>query len=259
MTAPKISAKISAKISPKIAVSYKPIKQVMLFGSWAKAFRAPNMTELYPSGQHYPGNNFISNPGLEPETVTTIEIGAGLNFDGVLSDSDKAQIKGSWFNSDGKNFITQQITGTTTQYLNIANAELVGWEVEGTYQINPVTLKLGVSYVTTKNADTGAYLDSSIPLTFVADASYKVDIIDSVIGVRARMAERNHRVSSSASTTEGYGVFDLYYRWRPDEPGMEKLTVDLGIENLFDKAYSKRYASLREPGRNYVARVNYTW
>ena len=59
--------------------------------------------------------------------------------------------------------------------------------------------------------------------------------------------------------TDGYGVLDIYYRWRPDDPGMESMTVDLGIENLLDKSYAKRYATLRETGRNYVARVNYTW
>ena len=231
----------------------------MLFGSWAKAFRAPNMTELYPAGQHYPGNNFVANPDLSPETVTTIEIGAGLNFKAVLNQGDKARIKGAWFSSDGKDFISQQITGTTTQYVNVPNAKLVGWEVEGTYQLDPVSVTLGASYVTAKNEDTGANLDNNVPLTFIADVNYKVDAIDSVFGLRGRFANANERASSTSGLTDGYGVVDLYYRWRPDDSKQDGMLLDLGIENLFDKSYSRRYGSLNEPGRNYVARLNYTW
>lgn len=247
------------KISPKVAVSYKPIEQVVLFGSWAKAFRAPNMTELYPAGQHYPGNNFVANPDLSPETVTTIEVGAGLNFTNLLNNGDAARIKGAWFTSDGKNFITQQIGTTTTQYLNVANAKLEGWEIEGTYRLDLVSLTLGASYVTAKNEDTGANLDSNVPLTFIADVSYQVPAIESVFGLRGRFANANERASSTSGQTDGYGVVDLYYRWRPDGAGKDGMLVDLGIENLFDKAYSRRYGSLHEPGRNFVARVNYKW
>ena len=249
----------SGKVSPKFSVSYKPIEQAMLFASWAKAFRAPNMTELYPSGQHFPGNNFVSNPDLKPETVTTLEVGAGLNFEGVMREGDRARVKGSWFSSDGKDFITQQIGGTTTQYLNVPNAEIVGWEVEGTYQLDPVSVTLGASYVTAKNDDTGANLDNNVPLTFVADVSYKVEVIDSIFGLRGRLANANTRASSTSGQTDGYGVLDLYYRWRPDDKGLESMIVDLGIENVLDKAYARRYASLSEPGRNFVARVSYSW
>tara|TARA_B100000965_G_scaffold127646_1_gene106172 strand:- start:15501 stop:17417 length:1917 start_codon:yes stop_codon:yes gene_type:complete len=249
----------ASKASPKISVSYKPIEQVMVFGSWAKAFRAPNMTELYPSGQHYPGNNFIANTDLKPETVTTIEFGAGLNFRGILDQGDHARVKGSWFSSDGKNFISQEISGTTTQYINVPNAKLYGWEVEGTYSLNPVSITLGATFVSSRNDDTGANLDNNIPLTVVADINYKVEAIDSLFGLRGRFANANERSSGTSGQTDGYGVLDIYYRWRPDDPGMESMTVDLGIENLLDKSYAKRYATLRETGRNYVARVNYTW
>ena len=84
-------------------------------------------------------------------------------------------------------------------------------------------------------------------------------VIDSLFGLRGRFANANERSSGTSGQTDGYGVLDIYYRWRPDDPGMESMTVDLGIENLLDKSYAKRYATLRETGRNYVARVNYTW
>jgi len=255
------------QVSPKIALSYKPIEQVMFFGSWAQAFRAPNLTELYPTGLHFPGggpipnNNFVANPNLKPETVTTIELGAGLDFDNVLSAKDRAKIKGSWFTSDGENFITQEVDvfAGTTQNLNIPNAKLTGWEVEGQYQLHPVTAKLGLSYVEAENDDTGEYLSNNVPLTFVADLGYQIDSVDSVIGWRGRFADASDKVGSTDTATDGYAVHDLYYRWTPDDKGLESLTVDVGVDNVFDKAYTKRFASLLEEGRSYGVKVSYKW
>lgn len=252
-----------SKISPKISLSYKPTQNVMFFGSWAQAFRAPEFAEAYATGQHYPGNNFIENPDLKPETVTTVELGLGFDFDDVLVDQDKARIKGSWFTSDGEDFISMavDVAGGTSQFVNIPDARLTGFEVEAQYDFHPLAAKLGLSYVEAENQDTGAYLSNNVPLTLVADVGYALDSIDSLVGWRGRFAAANDKVDLDAheTPTDGYGVHDLYYRWTPDAKGLETLTVDLGIENLFDKAYTLRFADNLEEGRSYVARVTYRW
>jgi hemoglobin/transferrin/lactoferrin receptor protein len=258
-----------SRVSPKISATYKPTDNVMFFGSWAQAFRAPNLTELYPAGLHFPGspfgfppnNNFVANPNLRPETVTTIEFGAGLDFDDIFTEKDRAQIKGSWFTSDGEDFITQEIniSAGRTQNLNIGNATLMGWEVEGQYQWNALTAKLGASYVEAENDDTGEYLSNNVPLTVVADLGYQIDSADSVVGWRGRFAEANDKVGSNDTATNGYGVHDLYYRWTPDDKNLQSLTVDLGVENIFDQAYVRRFATLLEEGRSYNMRVSYKW
>ncbi len=271
------------QVSPKLSLSYKPNDTMMLFGSWAQAFRAPNLTELYPAGQHFPGvsfcpapvpgcppvplvsvfpnNNFVPNPNLRPETVTTFEIGAGFKFADVLATNDKASVKGSWFTSSGDDFITQNIdtrAGITTNS-NINSATLTGFEIGGEYQLNAVTAKLGLSYVEAENDDTGEYLSNNVPLTLVSDISYRADSINSIFGWRSRVAEANDKVGDNDVTTGGYGLHDLYYRFTPDAEKIENLTVDLGVENIFDKAYTRRFATLLEEGRSYGVRVNYTW
>ena len=251
------------EVSPKLAASYKPTENLLLFGSWAKAFRAPNLTEIYASGQHFPNNNFVANPNLKPETVTTIEIGAGISFNSLFANNDSLEVKGSWHDSDGEDFITQVISfatfpGTTTN-VNVANANLEGWEIDGEYQLNGFKTKLGLTHVTARNTDTRAFLDNSIPLTLVSDISYTFNNYNSTIGWRGRFAEENDEISSSATATDGYGAHDLYYRWQAKNIGNESLVVDLGIENITDKAYTKRFASLLEEGRSYVARLAYQW
>ncbi|MBO0333267.1 TonB-dependent hemoglobin/transferrin/lactoferrin family receptor [Sneathiella sp. CAU 1612] len=256
------------KVSPKISASYLPNENVMFFGSLAQAFRAPNLTELYASGQHFPGvppffpaNFFVPNPDLRPETVVTFEVGAGLNFDNFVTDNDKVAVKGSWFISEGDDFITQVVNtaGGTTQYVNIPNARLSGFEVDAQYNLHPVTTKLGLSYVEAENKDTGEYLSNNLPLTLVADVSYSADEIDSIIGLRGRFAAANDKVSSSQVPTAGYSVYDVYYRWIPTEKGLDTLTVDLGVSNILDKAYTTAYAGLYEEGRSYNVRVAYKW
>ncbi|GLQ04782.1 TonB-dependent hemoglobin/transferrin/lactoferrin family receptor [Sneathiella chinensis] len=255
-------------VSPKIALSYKPTDNFVLFGSLAQAFRAPNMTELYPTGQHFPGfppmfpnNNFIPNPDLKPEKVTTVELGAGVNFDDLLADNDRLKLKGSWHSSRGEDFITQEIDifAGTSRNLNIDKARLWGWELEGEYNLHPVTLKTGLSYVEAKDDETGEYIANNVPLTFSTDIAYSIDSLSSVIGWRARFADANDKVGSADERTAGYGVHDLYYRWAPTDGDLQNLTVDLGISNLFDREYNKRYAALFEEGRSFGAKVTYTW
>lgn len=248
-----------SQVSPKLSVSYLPTENLMFFGSVAQAFRAPNMTELYPSGQHFPGNNFVSNPDLKPETVTTIEIGAGYRSSNLFAKGDDAQIKASIYRSEGDDFITQEVTGTTTQNLNIKNALLMGFEIEGEYSVDPVTLKVGLSEVFAEDDDNGTYLSNNTPLTFVGDVGYNAKSIDSTFGWRTRMAAKSDRASTSMTRTDGYAVHDIYYRWRPSEGTSQGPTLDLGVENLFDKAYSTRYGSLLEEGRSYVAKISMQW
>lgn len=265
-----------SEFSPKFSGSYKPTDNLLLFGSWARAFRAPNLTELYPSGQHFPGgfpvrsatgvflgiapNNFFQpNPNLRPETVTTIEVGAGINFKDIFSDNDQVAIKGAWHRSEGDDFITQEVNqlAGTTQNLNIPNATLQGWEIEGEYQLKGFRTKIGASHITAKNDDTGAFIANSIPHTLVSDVSYNYG--NNTIGWRGRFAEENDELPSTETATDGYGVHDIYYRWQKGKVGKENLTIDLGVENITDKAYARRFADLLEEGRSYVARVAYQW
>ena len=276
------------EFSPKLSISYKPNKHFMLYGSWADAFRAPNLTELYASGRHFPGvppvpcpphlrntpacppsgnffdgfpeNRFVPNPDLEPETVTTIELGFGFDLDSVFASKDRIQVKGSWFTSDGDDFIAQEVNVFRgyTKTVNIRKAELRGWEAEGRYELHPFTAKLGLSYVKAENEDTDEYLSNNVPLTLVADIHYRT-AAGSVIGWRSRIADKNDNVGEDDVPTSGYGVHDLYYRWTSSAQGAGSVTLDLGLENVFDKDYTKRFASLKEEGRSIAAKLSYEW
>lgn len=256
-----------SSFSPKLAVSYNPTDNFVIFGSVAQAFRAPNMTEVYAAGLHFPGggpipdNNFIPNPDLEPEKVTTYELGAGVDFDKLFTGDDSLNVKGSAFLSHGKDFIAQEVNvfAGTTQFLNIDKAELYGFEISSTYGIGAFEANAGLSYVHAKDDDTGDYIDNNVPLTLTTDFNYTIADYSSVIGFQSRFAKGNDRVSDGNEGTGGYGVHDIYYRWAPTDGSFQNMTVDFGISNIFDQKYTKRYAVLVEEGRSFNLKATYKW
>ncbi|WP_169545352.1 TonB-dependent hemoglobin/transferrin/lactoferrin family receptor [Sneathiella aquimaris] len=253
--------------SPKLAVSYRPIPSFMVFSSLARAFRAPNLTETYATGLHFPGggpipnNFFVPNPDLKPEVVTTFEIGAGIDLQNVLSETDKLQIKGSAYQSWGKDFIALNVDafGGTTENTNIPDAVLFGWEVETAYQSGPLGAKVGLSYIEAENDNTGEYLGNSTPITLITDLNYTATSLDSVFGWRGRFSDANDKVGNNDTPTDGYAVHDLYYRWAPTDGQFQDVMVDFSISNLFDAEYKRIGSSVEEEGRSFNAKVTYKW
>lgn len=122
--------------SPKVGVSYKPIDELIIFGNWAEAFRAPSFNEVYADNVHFqipnlsvPGpfgpfgppafvtNFFVPNPDLVPEESQTWEVGAGLDLASVFFDGDTLTAKGSYYQSDVTNLIDLEVNIPFTCFL----------------------------------------------------------------------------------------------------------------------------------------------
>ncbi len=265
------------KAAPKFSLSWKPTKNFMLFGSWAQAFRAPRIAELYISdrGSFY---DLSPNVKLKPETVTTREVGAGVDFGSVLTTGDRVKVKGSYFNSKGRDFITTQQNGpgrqgtfrgrpftiNNYQYTNVARAKIIGAEAELQYQLHALTTSAGISWVEAEDKKTGAYLNNSVPVTLTTDINYQIASLESLVGWRASFTDDHDKVPGSenrqgvkTAQRDGYALHDIYYRWAPQDKDLKSLVVDLGVENLLDKGYTKDFTSLTQEGRSFVAKASY--
>lgn len=271
-----------SEVSPKLSLSYKPNDGLLFFGSWAQAFRAPNLTELFPIGQHFPGvsfcpapmpgcppvplvvvfpdNFFVPNPDLRPETVTTFEIGFGFDLQNIFASGDQLNFKAAYYDSDGDDFIAQVVdtAGGTTTSINIPNASIKGFEIESQYQAKAFGARLGLSMTDAEDDDTGEKLTvNNVPLTLITDFNYRFGRAQQLIGWRSRYAQANDDVADGDLETVGYGIHDLYYRWSPKQ--FKAMTIDLGVENITDKFYQKRTLPIPEEGRSLVARLQYQW
>lgn len=257
----------ASKASPKFGTTYKPTKWLMLFGNYARAFRAPNMTETFASGTHFSigssSNVFVANTGLRPETSETREFGFGMKFSNLVQKNDLLKFKASRFGTKSRDFIDLDVNFTfapccgTSQYVNIDRAKLWGNEFEGSYENDRMIFGLNYSYIVGKNENTDDYLTNISPKTVKTNIGLKLPEINSVVGVTSRFVAKHKNVSDSDNARDGYSVHNLYYQFHPEKN--DNITINLGVDNVFDKAYTRVFAGSYEPGRNYKAQVSYKW
>lgn len=79
-----------------------------------------------------------------------------------------------------------------------------------------------------------------------------------MVGWRMLAADEFDKVNEDDERRAGYAVHDVYFSWRPSSARLPGLEVNFGVQNIFDKAYSRVYTDALEPGRNYTALVSYT-
>lgn len=255
--------------SPKFGVTYKPKDWLMLFGNYAQGFRAPTMTEIFTTGTHFSipglGNNiFVPNLDLRPETNESREFGFGMQFDDVVTAQDHMQFKFSRFNIDSEDYIDAEVDFImfpsccgTSRSVNVDKARLWGHEFEGGYENKRIRLNVGYSYITGKDVATNAYLTNIAPQTFTTNFALKLPEYGSVVGWKSTFADRHDKVNDAENARDGYSVHDVYYQVQPAKLG--NVTINIGIDNVFDKNYERVFAGSPEPGRNYKMQVNYKW
>jgi len=270
-----------SQVSPRLAASYLPNDNVLVFGSFGDAFRAPTFNELYLTGVHFQipigrgiVNRFVPNPDLRPQTTRTLELGAGLSFRDIVAPGDRFQIKGSRFRIWADDFIDLEVNQPapfvncmplipgncdgTTRAANVAKADLWGNEIEASYEDARIRLALGYATVNGKSQATGLRLGVLTPDQITLNSAVKLPELQSVVGMNAIFADRFDKVNSPADERPGYSVFDFFYSWQPSGGALNGLRLDLGVDNAFDKSYSRVFTGAAEQGRNYKVTAAYT-
>ncbi len=270
-----------SEVSPRIGGSYLPTDWLIFFGNYAHAFRAPTFDEIFLTGTHFqipigPGivNRFVSNPDLKAQKTRTVEFGGGLTFDDVTESHDLFQVRASHFRIRGDDFIDLSVNqpmpftdcdpfrpgncNGTTNSDNVQNAKLWGTEVEASYESSRFLVTLGFSTIGGENAGTGAKLGVLTPNRFTVNTGLKLPRIDSIIGWRMLAADKFDNVNDPDEERDGYAVHDFYFTWQPSENPLKGLHVGIGVDNAFDKAYSRVFTGATEAGRNFKALVSYS-
>lgn len=271
-------------VSPRLAATWAPNDTVRFFASWAEAFRAPSLNELYISDTHFSlphpilgprvfiTNEFVANPDLRPESTETFEIGAGLMRENVLASGDRFEIKGAWFTTEAEDLIDLGVdfalsptcfappffapcSAGTSFSANLESAELEGFEVVAAYTRGPLELSGALFEVDGENAITGEPLGALQPLMGHVSARYTIEPARLTLGGRIGFAGEFDKTSDPAQERDGYAVLDLYAGWRPFET--ERVRIDFGVENVFEEDYERVFAGVSEPGRS--VRVDLTW
>ncbi|UNK26087.1 TonB-dependent hemoglobin/transferrin/lactoferrin family receptor [Serratia plymuthica] len=253
------------KWSSRGALTYSPTDWLMLFGSYSQAFRAPTMGEMYNDSRHFPGNYWVPNPNLRPETTSTAEYGFGLRFDDLLMAGDNLQFKASYFDTDAKDYISLYVTRTQTSSQNISRAKIWGWDTSLSYQTQWFNWDLAYNRTRGKdksrngelNGNSGEWLSDINPDTVTSSLDIPLGETGLSTGWVATFAERATRVETGTAEQGGYGVNDFYLSYKGRER-LQGVTTTVVLGNAFDKEYYSPQG-IPQDGRNAKLLVSYQW
>lgn len=196
--------------SLKLGATLAATEALTLRASYGEAFRAPNLIELYPVGQHFLGNEFRPNPDLRPEQAANLELGVDLRLGGLVAAEDRLDLRASVYrnriedfietvvvedaqfgapqclalrppagcvnrNEDGtlNPFVPPVFVGGFTQSQNLNDAEIRGAEAELAYALGGWRLALGYSLVRGENKGDGEPLLNIPADTLRAELGYR--------------------------------------------------------------------------------------
>ncbi len=257
------------RVSPKITAGITPFNGVTIFATYAEGYRAPAITETLIEGTHSPPATFplLPNPDLKPEVAHNLEGGINIKRDNVLSSNDMFRAKLVAFQNKVDDYIDAVYEfgayppfGFALKYENIQKATIEGIELEAFYDTRLWFVGLGAHRIRGKNDDTGAPL-ATIPADQVT-LTLGMRAFDEklVAGTRVRFVAAQERVPVPPPTspdipwlaTAGYTVVDLFGEYQLNE----NATINVNIDNLFDKEYRQYLDLENSPG--FSARVGLT-
>ncbi|EKN4750172.1 TonB-dependent hemoglobin/transferrin/lactoferrin family receptor [Yersinia enterocolitica] len=252
--------------SSRGAVTVNPTDWLMLFGAYSQAFRTPTLAELYNNSNHFMFNYWKPNPNLKPESNVTREAGFGLQFDGLLADSDSMKLKASYFHIDAKDRIVSEVDFWTSKYINIPRSKSWGWDASLDYQNN--WFDWGLAYNRTRgiNLDTRQFISSINPDTVTSRLNIPIANSGLSTGWIVTMAENtkfmkdNDAQNSSRKPNKpqaGYAVHDFYLSYR-GQGRFKSVTTTAVLGNAFNKAYYSPQA-IPQDGRNAKLLISYQW
>lgn len=258
------------KWSSKGAISITPTEWSMIYTSYAQAFRAPTLGEMYNDSKHFdspfpgaPTNYWRPNPNLKPETNSTTEYGFGFQFDDLFSSNDNLKIKAAHFNTRAKDYIDADVAifQGYTQSTNIPRATIWGWDVSMSYQSNLFNWDLAYNHTKGKDNATNASITSIEPDTITSRLDIPVPSTDFSVGWVGQFTKKTNFTSydrfnrPSNLKQGGYGVNDFYLRYE-GHAALKGLTTSLVLSNAFDKKYYSS-AGIPQEGHNAKVLVSY--
>ncbi len=265
------------RLSPRVSFAYRVTDWMQPYISYAEAYRAPGLSQLYNSGVHFPisffpfprFNNFVPNPNLRPETSRNLEAGVNFRFRDTITAGDSIRIRASAFHNNLDDFIETLVFATTTEQRNVTRARIQGLELEGQYESGPWFAGLGASIIRGENRTDGG------PLALIPAHKLSVSLgrrfqeQGVTLGGRVQLVAEQGRKPVDQQTgirpqaTPAYALTDLFVTYAPPEGPLSGLRLDVGVSNLFDVRHrrlawdsSSERSSFYDVGRNVQFRLS---
>ncbi len=240
----------SSSFSPKAALVYKPFELTTLKASAGQAFRGPTVYELYRTWVSSSNVTYKSNPGLQPETTTSWDVGV---IQGLWKG---ATFSATYFDNYLKDLIYRKSVSATEQdYINAGRAQSKGFTLELEQRFDK-WLRLFTNFTYTDariKENSAAPLDVDKRLTFMPDKMFNAgaELDDGPFGVSliGRYVSKRYSDDQNRDVINGvYTSYDPYFT--ADAKVFYKVnkfaTVFFSVSNIFDASYFDYYQA---PGR----------
>ena len=222
----------------------------------SRSARTPDASENFIA-RSAGGTAWVGNPDINAEIHNQIDVT-------FMQRSDFLDWTASAYWDEVSDYIDRYNVGSATLYRN-QDASIRGLELEASRDLgNYLSARAAVSY-TRGEGDSGNLARIS-PL----EGRVILDYTRSNWGLGAEIiaADRQTRFNpfiDVAAETAGYSVLNVYGHWE----AMENLTLELGVENLSDKAYAYHVNTaatdpfdptavrVNEPGRQFWMKLRY--
>ena len=220
------------------------------------AFRSPSLEERF---QYIDQGSYVrvGNPNLKSERSKSADLGLRYYRDDL-------KIVTSFF-YNYFNDLVAELPGTfegRAAYIktNIGEAKLYGFDFQTDYNFCGETVGYAkASYVKGEDITSGGYLPQMPPLNGMLGIRFKLlDMISTDVSSTIFTAQNN--VAQGEITTPGYATFAIELSTKQFQFGVMNLSLNGGVQNLFDKNYRDHLSTTRgsitiEPGRNFYIKL----
>ncbi len=250
------SNRTSAAFSPKVSLVYDLSDQTVIKGAIGKAFRAPNLSDMYSTWQYY-STTYWSNPDLEPETVTSAELSVDHQF------TSATKFRATAYASRFSDLIYSTTSGTDRIKLNAGSAETEGLDLELRHALTRnISAFINATWVSTEITENEVRPESvgkKIPLQASRLANVGIQggygpwsgsLIGSYTGKMYSKDDNSDTESDVPGSYDAHFTANLKLGYRFDDTW----SADLAIKNLFDREYYK--GTTMADGRSFYLGLN---
>lgn len=238
--------------NPRLAVIYTTRRDATLKFLYGRAFRAPNMYELYYDDV---GISQKANPELDPESIDTYQLEAGWPMG--------SRFRGTALLYDYRirDLISLEIdpADDLAVFGNVERVKSQGIELEmdGRFARH-LEGRISYAYQHTEDRATGDTLSNSP--RHLAKCTFSIPMLDDRLSAGLEVQYTSQRLNTQGGTVGGFTLANLNFLIKGWKKGP---TIGVGIYNLLDKDYADPgstehvQAAIPQDGRNYRLQVRH--
>lgn len=257
-----------SRLNPKLAVSFNPLESIGFYASYAEAFRAPLVSEMYTELDTMYGPmhvKVLANPDLKPETAKTKEIGMHVSRNGLIAKRDAFRFKAAYFLEDIEDLITiktlkdidpPQSFERVVQTVNLHSVEREGYELAASYGLGGFGASASYAKVENREGEEKDAWAGATPGVFRARLHYRFADTGVKMGWKGRFVES---FDAEGDSYESYNIHGIFARWEVKNGPAEGLSAGIFVDNLLDEEYEAYHFKDSGPGmaRNIKVSLGY--